>query len=99
MQRVKFTGRLQHHFWGKYSCSVALMFADEASARDARVLLCGKWEHANGKPKALVAHLSSADLDALVAQFRSWGVDIFVEFFRDEGRFDEWSFRKASGLR
>lgn len=38
---VKFDGRLRHQFWGEYSCTIGLQFADEASARDALAALGG----------------------------------------------------------
>lgn len=70
-------GRLHHHFWGEYRCSVYLEFPDAESARDAAVSLythtAGLWKQGpESDADVLGIFLDSESLELLKAKLEPW---------------------------
>ncbi len=68
-------GQLNHHFWGDYSCGIALSFASPAHAAGALELLPG-FRQPDKAPHALIATLNSAQLEAFKVKLAQWGLHI-----------------------
>lgn len=72
---VQGEGLLQHHFWGSYAASIAIVFATPAEAHDALATLGGSWKLGQRSGRAVVWHGAAADADATVKRLVDYGAD------------------------
>jgi len=68
-------GLLAHHFHAPYWASLAIVFDDAASARDAVRTLGAPWKQSERDPKVIACSVNSEALDALKASLASFGAD------------------------
>lgn len=72
---MKATGQLQHHFWGDYSCTIALEFASGDCAEAVLQLLPG-WKQSKDNPALIGAFLTNEQLTAFQAKIGNWNLQI-----------------------
>ncbi len=73
MAKVRGQGQLQHHFWREYSATIALVFKDAASAKDALTKLPG-FKVSPKEPSALIFHGGGDEFAAAKAALTSFRV-------------------------
>lgn len=72
---VKATGQLRHHFWGKYSAVIYLLFLDKDCARDALNVLNGNWRFSTEQDNILVWSGNLCELESCKDQLEKYGAD------------------------
>ena len=63
MRKIEAEGRLYHHFYGDYRCTINLFFDSPADAIEARVVLGDAWVRLDTCPMALVWRGSGDELE------------------------------------
>lgn len=68
-------GLVAHHFWGEYCATIALIFDDDASRRDALATLGEPWRPAKSADRVLYCDATGETLKRVEAQLEAYGAD------------------------